>query len=154
MVKELLPNSRSCFVCGIESPVGMKVRFRWNGEYVWTEFTATPYHAGFKGVVHGGVLATLLDETMGWALAAASSRFCLAVELNLRYVKSAPVGRKLIIKGWPTRTEERLWTAKGQVEDEEGTVYVKAAGKYFPLTVEETDQVRGYLLYDEETLDF
>jgi len=152
-MRRFLPNSRTCFVCGTENPIGMRVRFRVEGDGVMTEFIPSEAHMGYVGIVHGGVLATLLDETMGWAPSIITHRFCMAVELQIRYVRSAPIGRKLIIRSRATRTEGRLWEAKGEVVDEEGTVYVKGAGKFYPLSNEETDRVRGYLLYDEETLE-
>ena len=70
-----LPHTRSCFVCGESNPLGLQLRFHADGDEVRTRFVPRPEHIGFKGVVHGGLLATLLDEIMVWACAVRTKRF-------------------------------------------------------------------------------
>ena len=64
-----LPHTYSCFVCGESNAAGLKLRFETDGRIVRTRFHPRPEHAGFKGVVHGGIIATVLDEVMVWACA-------------------------------------------------------------------------------------
>jgi len=61
-----LPHTHSCFVCGEANPLGLKLRFESDGQIVRTRFTPCPDHMGFKDVIHGGLLATVLDEIMVW----------------------------------------------------------------------------------------
>src|SRR2546421_5116698 len=77
---EKLPNSAACFVCGDRNHAGLAVRFYVEGERVVTRFTPREEHMGFNGITHGGIIAALLDETMGWAPAVANRRFCVTVE--------------------------------------------------------------------------
>lgn len=149
---QFLPNSEHCFVCGSANPLGLRVRFRWNGKCVWTEFTPDERRMGYKGIVHGGLLCALLDETMGWASAMVKGRFCMAVELQIRFVKRCPIDRKLIIEGWMTADRRHLWEAEGQIRDEEGTIYTKGKGKFVPLSVEETREVMNYLQFHSDTI--
>ena len=58
-----LPYTRDCFVCGAHNPHGLRLRFRREGDEVRADFTPQPQHAGFRGIVHGGVLATFFDIT-------------------------------------------------------------------------------------------
>lgn len=147
-----LPNYEFCYVCGHANPLGLNVRFRVEGETVTTRFRPDALHAGYPGRLHGGVIAALLDETMGWAPCVAAGRFCLAVELNVRYVKSAAPGRELIVTARADSVNGRIWEASGEVTDAEGTVYAKGKGRYFPLSAEETDRVMAVLTLEGEHL--
>lgn len=147
-----LPSYELCYVCGHANPLGLNVRFFVEDGAVTTRFRPSHLHAGYPGRLHGGVIAALLDETMGWAPCVAAGRFCLAVELNVRYVKSAPPDRELIVTGRATVTAGRIWEASGDVRDSEGVVYAKGKGRYYPLSVEETHAVMAVLTVEGEHL--
>ncbi|MCC6730356.1 MAG: PaaI family thioesterase [Chthonomonadales bacterium] len=145
-----LPNSHRCFVCGDDNPHGLRRRFHTDGERVWTRFTPDVPHMGFAGIAHGGVLAALLDETMGWAPAMAAGRFCMAIELNLEYRRAVPIGTEVTVVGWSTEHRRRIWQAEGEIRDADGTVYVRGHGRFMPMSVERTRQVLDTLVFDED----
>ncbi len=147
-----LPYSEGCYVCGTKNSQGLKLKFHKEDNKVVTEFISSDNHQGYKGVVHGGILCTLLDEAMGWAPTLVTQRMTVSAELNFRFIKSVPIGRKLIIKAQAEEIHRRLYKSTGQITDEEGTVYVTGSGKFIPLTEEETQEVDSWLLYDSETL--
>ena len=126
MSKLQLPYTRNCFVCGVHNPHGLHLRFRREGEEVLADFTPQPEHAGFRGIVHGGVLATVLDEAMFWAAASTMKRFCLAAELNVRFVNKVMVGQKLTIVARLKLNRGRLWESSAELRDEGGTVCARA----------------------------
>ena len=64
---EYLPHSSGCFLCGDENPCGAQTRFFVEGDTVRTRLILPQHHNGYKMIAHGGILAGLLDETMGWA---------------------------------------------------------------------------------------
>ncbi|MEI2727020.1 MAG: PaaI family thioesterase [Verrucomicrobiota bacterium] len=80
-----LPHTHSCFVCGESNPFGLRLRFETDGRVVQTRFVPRAEHIGFKGVVHGGILATVLDEIMVWACAVPTRKFAYCAELTVRY---------------------------------------------------------------------
>ena len=45
-----------CFACGQENPIGLKLRFTWDGQTAHAEFTPTELHQGWWGIVHGGII--------------------------------------------------------------------------------------------------
>jgi acyl-coenzyme A thioesterase PaaI-like protein len=61
-IMEKQPNSRMCFVCGIENPIGLKLKFYTHdeGRYI-ARFRPKPEHQGYPGQLHGGVISSLLD---------------------------------------------------------------------------------------------
>jgi uncharacterized protein (TIGR00369 family) len=131
---------------------GLQIRFRLEGEEVRAEFVADIFRCGYHGVVHGGVLSALLDETMGWAPAYQKRLFCYAAELRSRFLKPAPLGVKLTVCGRMTADRGRIWETEGEVRDDEGTVYARAWGKYVPMTPEQTLEVIDYLKFGEDTV--
>jgi hypothetical protein len=62
-IMEKQPNSRMCFVCGIENPIGLKLKFYTDDEgRCIARFRPKPQHQGYPGQLHGGIISTLLDE--------------------------------------------------------------------------------------------
>src|ERR1043165_7802872 len=93
---QTLPHTRSCFVCGESNPVGLNLRFETDGRLVTARFTPRPEHIGFKQVIHGGLIATVLDEIMVWVCAVRTKRFAYCAELNVRFVSPARPGEPVI----------------------------------------------------------
>ena len=79
-----LPNSRSCFVCGEENIAGLQLRFFIEDGRIKTRFRPKPHHCGYPNVLHGGVVAALLDETIAWAANRALARMTVTAELRIR----------------------------------------------------------------------
>src|SRR5580765_5067305 len=94
-----LPHTHSCFVCGESNPVGLKLRFETDGRLVQTRFTPLPQHVGFKQTIHGGLIATLLDEIMVWACAVQTRRFAFCAELNVRFLNPVRPNEELTAIG-------------------------------------------------------
>jgi len=136
-VMKELPHTRSCFVCGESNPLGLNLRFFADVEGVQTRFTPRAEHIGFKGVIHGGLLATVLDEVMVWACAVRTRRFAYCAELTVRYLKPVSPGVELTAIG--TLVEDcrgRLFQANGELRDSSETVIARATGKYLPIANE------------------
>src|SRR5687767_14379073 len=112
-----LPNSAACFVCGGENPRGLDVRFEVEGPTVLTRFVPHQDHCGYNDRVHGGVMAALLDEVMGWAPSVARRRFCVAAEITIRYLQPLPIGQVVTVRGEMTADRERLYETRGEIVD-------------------------------------
>ena len=149
---EKLPNSKTCFVCGDRNPSGLRVRFWTDGERVWTLFTPRVEQMGYHGMTHGGILAALLDETMGWAPSLLNRRFCVSIELNVQYLKPVPIDTEIKVSGRAVDARRRIWSAEGDVTDSEGTVYARGTGRYIPISDEKTREVLTYLQFDQDTV--
>lgn len=148
-----LPHTRSCFVCGEANPLGLKLRFESDGQLVRTRFTPQADHIGFKEVIHGGLLATVLDEIMVWACAVQTRQFAFCVEMNVRFIRSARPGRELVVTGvLVTNRRGRLFEAKASVATAAGDVLAEATGKYMPIKKPDLSPMLGELVGDWQWL--
>jgi acyl-coenzyme A thioesterase PaaI-like protein len=129
-----LPHTRSCFVCGESNPAGLRLRFETDGRLVQTRFVPGPEHVGFRQTVHGGLIATLLDELMVWACAVQTRRFAFCAELNVRFLNPVRPQAEIIAVGeLVANRRDRLFEAKAELRDLAGLVLATGAGKYLPI---------------------
>lgn len=122
------PNSRHCFVCGLSNPFGLQLRFDITapGE-VTTLYTVLEKFQGFPGVVHGGVVAAMLDEVCGRAhMGIDPPRFMYTATLEVRYRKNVPIGQPLRIVGKAEKRKARTATSTGAIYGPDGDVLAEA----------------------------
>jgi uncharacterized protein (TIGR00369 family) len=125
-------------VCGVENTEGLGARFfeLEDGELAGV-FTPRASHQGYPGRLHGGIAATLLDETIGRAISIADpGAWGVTVELSLRYRKPVPVDREVHAVARITRDGGRLFEGTGEIVLADGSVAVEAAGKYLRMPID------------------
>jgi acyl-coenzyme A thioesterase PaaI-like protein len=103
-----------CFACGPGNPCGLHLQPRREGDLIVAEFVPGAWHEGWRGVVHGGILTTILDETMAYALFLDGYEG-LTARMDLRYRASARHGDRL-------RVEARLVSRRKRVLDMSGVI--------------------------------
>jgi uncharacterized protein (TIGR00369 family) len=129
-----LPHTHSCFVCGDANAIGLNLRFETDAHLVRTRFTPRPEHIGFKQVIHGGIIATLLDEIMVWACLAQTKRFAYCAEMTVRFLNPLRPGEETIAIGeLVTNRRNKLFEAKAELKDANGRIFASATGKYLPV---------------------
>jgi acyl-coenzyme A thioesterase PaaI-like protein len=130
-----LPYTKNCFVCGAHNSHGLHLRFRRDGDEVRADFTPAAHHAGFRDIVHGGIIATALDEAMFWAAASTTRRFCLAAELNVRFLQKVSIGEKYLIVAKFDADRGRIWQSSAELRDAAGKMCARATCKQMPMDV-------------------
>ena len=119
-----------CIGCGTKSNVGLKMRFDINEDRsVESRVSVDATFAGWQGVVHGGIVALLLDEAMAYA-AAANGVLGVTGELKMRFRHPVTVGAPLVVRG------RVLWQRRGvlgiaaSVDAEDGTPLATGQGSF------------------------
>src|SRR3954471_12710484 len=130
---KMLPHTHSCFVCGESNALGLKLRFETDGQLVQARFVPRAEHIGFKGTVHGGLIATLLDEIMVWACAVRTKRFAYCAEMTVRFVSPlAPGEETLATAELSANRRNKIFEAKSELR--KGNVLLASGtGKYLPI---------------------
>ena len=95
-----------CFACGTQTPRGMHLRFRQDGNGVLAETRTDETWVGWQGLVHGGLLATLMDEAVGYAVAAIG-RTGLTARLSVRYIVPVAPLQELVVRAWVRHSDRR-----------------------------------------------
>lgn len=126
--QDLQPNSRDCFVCGLANQFGLQLKFHITGPGEVTSIHTVPEHyQGFPGVVHGGIVAAMLDEVCARAhMGIDPPRFMYTAHLEIRYRKNVPVGQPLRIVGTVVKSKFRAGTSTGVVYGPDGSVLAEA----------------------------
>ena len=139
-----LPPSRSCFVCGESNPIGLKLELETNGRMIRAVFVPRAEHIGFKQTVHGGILSTLLDEMMAWACAVQAKRFAFCAELQVRFLQPVRPGEEITALGeLVTNRRGKLFEAKAELRNQQGTLLASATGKYLPVKEVDVAEMAG-----------
>lgn len=129
-----LPRTRTCYVCGVENASGFKLRMRVEaGGEVAGDYIPPAEDNGYRGIVHGGIAMTLMDEVMTWAAILGTKRLCVAAEMTTRFRRPMPVGAAYRIAGRITRSTPRLVVAEASVTGPDGEPVATAEGKYMPM---------------------
>ena len=149
-----LPHTPNCLVCGRNNPHGLHLSLHVDPAtgIVTTTFTPTNDQIGFEGIIHGGIIATVLDEAMVWAATWSGKRFCVCAELTTRFKESALVGVLLTITAQIEQDRRKLITTLGEVKTPDGKLIATASGKYIPLPEDKNRDFVATLVESPTTL--
>ena len=157
-MKELQPNSSDCFVCGVRNPVGLKIKF-YNTEpgRVEAEYIVPEHFQGYPGIVHGGIVAAMLDEMTYRSLITDDfQRMMFTARLTIRYKKNVPVGQLLKLVGEVGKIKSRTATAYGAIYNLDGELLAEADALLVNVpdgTYNEEDfETFGWKVYSDEEL--
>lgn len=123
------PNSKQCFVCGVENPNGLNLSFYDTApgcvEATWIPL---PQFQGFPGIVHGGIIAAALDEVATRTVFGANglARMVVTASLEVRYRKPVPVDAVLRLTGTIKEDKGEVILAVSKIEDQTGQILATA----------------------------
>ncbi len=135
--EDLRQASRHCFACGSLNPKGLQLRFRLEDGEAVAEFTPDIHHQGYPGFTHGGVVAAVLDEAMGWAVYG-QGVWAMTAKMEMRFRDSVPLLEPLVVRGSVIRSRRRLVNARAELRHRDGRLLVEAEGAF--LRVPESRQ--------------
>jgi uncharacterized protein (TIGR00369 family) len=149
-----LPHTRGCLVCGHDNPHGLHLHLNVDEESgtVTCDFVPAIHHIGFEGIIHGGVLSTVLDEAMVWAATWSGKRFCVCGELNVRFRQSVAVGKPVRVMAKLSAVRSRLIETEGTITDLSGKILVESTGKYVPLSPQRNREFVATLVPERGTV--
>ncbi|PJF44014.1 MAG: hypothetical protein CUN55_06200 [Phototrophicales bacterium] len=126
--KRLQPNSQKCFVCGLSNPLGLKLRFYSVGDdSIETRVTFGEFHQSYPGIVHGGIVATVLDELVGRSMLAKDpDALTYTATFNLKYRHSVPLETEILFRGRILKDRGRIVQVQGEAILPDGTIAVEA----------------------------
>lgn len=124
----LATKDSKCYVCGPDNALGLQVPFSRDGSQgSIARYTARAEHAGWNGILHGGITFALMDEAFGWSLYYQDLP-AVTARVEMKFVKPIAVGTKLLIKAWVVGQRRRLYDAHAEirVDGPENTLLAEA----------------------------
>ncbi|EKD39727.1 MAG: thioesterase superfamily protein [uncultured bacterium] len=136
---EQLPSlDKDCFGCGSENHSGLRMTFATNGQQIRTKLTVSPQFRGWSRLVHGGVLSTILDETMSWAAIILTKRFILTKQMTVQFLRPVYVGSTLCgIGSIKEKNGDRKAIVKGELFDDQGKLCATSEGEFVLFSKEQ-----------------
>ncbi len=125
-----------CFGCAPANRQGLKLRFTEDDAGVASVFRVARRFEGPPGHVHGGIIATILDEAMG-KVSRRKGVVALTRRMSIDYLQPVPLGVKLRAVGWAVRQEGRKHFHAGEIRTLDGTVLARSEGLFVAIDAAE-----------------
>jgi uncharacterized protein (TIGR00369 family) len=131
----LEPNpANGCFGCGGANPHGMQLAFEQDDavQRIRGSFRIGAQYQGGSGYIHGGIIATILDEVMGKV-----SRFhgvqAVTAELTVEYLRPVPVDTDLVVEGYEVKRDGRNLHVVGEIRNTSGVVLARSRARFVEI---------------------
>lgn len=134
--RELLrsvPNieNQSCFGCGEENPIGLRMKFSTDGQKMYSEVTVPLTMVGWDNTVHGGILSTIADEIMGWTVIHLIKKIGVTRSITVDFLQPVRGGDRLKVVGTVLPSDsKRSASVSGEIYNNDGVKCVQATGKF------------------------
>ena len=119
-----------CFACGEKNPIGLHLSFNFDGERIFTKKILPKEFQGYDGTAHGGILSTMLDETMCKFISAKYNEKAVTGRLEIRYKYPTPVEQELKITAWQENQRKNIISMRSTVETQDGVITAEATAKF------------------------
>jgi uncharacterized protein (TIGR00369 family) len=129
-----LNDDHFCFVCGQNNSEGLMIKFTYPeiGK-CQAEFIPPVKYQGWQGILHGGIVSTLLDEALAHAVGGVQggggASYAVTAELTIRFIKPVKIGDKITLLGEILKDRGRVVEAKSEIIDSSGVLLANATGK-------------------------
>jgi acyl-coenzyme A thioesterase PaaI-like protein len=130
-----------CFACGKTNPVGMGLDIELGERRAATTWTPGPDFVGWSDRVHGGLLATVLDEVMAWA-PASEDAWAVTSSFSVRFHRPVSPGEPLRVEGWVANQRRRIYDLRGEIRSGDFLV-AEASGTYLGASPTQKAQLKA-----------
>lgn len=115
------PNSKMCFICGLENPIGLRLHiYETAPGVVESTYLAPDHFQGYPSVLHGGIVGAIIDEIAGRALMGSDpldARFMFTAKMEVKYRRNVPIGKLLKIIGKAGKSKSKSAEAWAGIYD-------------------------------------
>jgi uncharacterized protein (TIGR00369 family) len=119
----------NCFACGRDNAIGMRLKIELGEGMASTTWVGGHDYVGWSDKLHGGIIATLLDEVMAWAPSSYDS-WAVTAEMSVRYRSPALPGETLEASGRVVERRRRIYRVAGEVRGADGRLVAEGSGRY------------------------
>ncbi len=127
-MRNILEDDHYCFVCGEKNPSGLHLTFSLQEGKVLTEFIPQKIHQGYKDIIHGGLISTLLDEAMVKA-ALMQGIHAVTAEITVRFKNPLMAGEKTIVEAAIMRMNKKIIETSAIMKKTDNTIIAEGHAK-------------------------
>ncbi len=121
-----------CFGCSPDNPRGLKMEFYKDDDEIVSYFEPSWYYDGWDGIMHGGIIATLMDETGAWAVMGLLKKQGVTTKICVKYKRPVKTQTgKLEIRGRIEQIRHKIAHIKTELRDSDGKLCSEAEMDYY-----------------------
>lgn len=122
---------KNCFACGSNNLHGLHMKFESDGTSLRSKLNLDKRFRGWSNLIHGGIISTILDETMGWTVLFLTKKLMLTKGMQVNFIKPVKVGMTITVNGFiKEKLSERKVLVVAEISDEAGTILASSSGEF------------------------
>lgn len=128
--------SKECFACGTNNQYGLHMKFYYDGcKYITSSLKLEEKFRGWDQLIHGGIISTILDELMAWAVICITKNIMLTKSITTNYYNKIITRTEIHAFAWIEEIKSREVTLKSELYDDKNKLCAQATGVYamFPI---------------------
>ncbi len=127
----------NCFGCCPTNPFGLHLEFYEDGDDIVTKWSPSANYQGWVNTLHGGLIATLMDETAGWVITRKLHTSGVTSKLDIHYMKPVSTTEKLLtVRGHITGNKRNYYTVHVVLQNGNGDICDEADAIYYAMPPE------------------
>ncbi|MFZ6017939.1 MAG: PaaI family thioesterase [Nitrospirota bacterium] len=127
-MRNRLEDDNYCFVCGEKNPQGLHLKFSIHEGKALAEFIPQKLHQGYKDIVHGGIISTLIDEAMVKGVLMQGIP-AVTAEITVRFKNPLMVGERVIVEATITKMDKRIVETSARIKKTDDTLIAEGHAK-------------------------
>jgi len=142
-LKEIISRDAHCFGCSQKNPHGLKMRFYADDTTIYSWPKVPDYLCGWDGIVHGGVLSTILDEIMSWSAIYNLHRVVMTKTMTVDFVKPVYIADELRVEGRVIeQPNKREVIVEGEIYKEDNVLCARSRGTFAVFTAKAVKRMK------------
>ena len=119
-----------CFGCSTTNPHGLHLRLWYSEQGCFTKCTIPDFLCGIDGIVHGGILALLIDEVAEWTIIAHLGRFGMTRNISIQYFKPARTNTEIVVESQIIGGDDKNVVQQSTIHRADGTLVAKSRSEW------------------------
>ena len=150
-LKPVISRDAHCFGCSQKNSHGLKMKFYTDETTLYSWLSVPPHLCGWEGIVHGGVLSTMLDEIMGWSAIYTLRKIVMTKSMTIDYLKPVYIEDKLRVEGKVIeRVSDREVIIEGKLYKEDNVLCARTRGTFAVFTA---NAIKRLKIMPQEVID-
>lgn len=123
---------KKCFACGIDNPIGLKLEFKYENQKAIAIFKLNENYEGYPGIIHGGIVSTILDESMAKIILLTNNK-AVTIEMNTKFKQIMQSNTTYTAQAWITKNSSRTIKTTAEIINDENKIIAQAEAVFFKI---------------------